>query len=259
MDIQTDDLGPSAADALERDPVCLLVEDEDELRRGYEKHLEKAGFTVRSVDTIAAARGLLASPERVFDVAILDFGLPDGSSLQLVTELLERTPLCKSLVVTGVAGTAEAHELVRAGAHTFLEKPVSPGTLISSVVATLYATLRWRQRVGHAEVPTREPPGDLEHREWTDAEPPMLQLDPLKVLARLRYIGGLSARETVVAYRLLWGDTDRQIGAFIGCAERTAKRHVSRVLAKIGAPARSGVLGALMRDAGYDDESQRRR
>jgi DNA-binding NarL/FixJ family response regulator len=235
---------------LEEEPRILVVDDEALVRSVYMKTLERAGFRALPVGTVAAARELIDDATQQFDAAVLDFDLGDGTAFDLVGKLLERKPLCKSLVITGVAGPHEAQRLVQLGAHGFIAKPLGPEALVAGVINTVYATLQWRHgtnQITRAKTPTTI---DLT---VTEAPGP-LGLDPAVVLARLRRIGGLSPLQTMAAYRLMWGDTDREIAGFLDCAQRTAKRHVAAVLRRTGAKSRAGLLGVLLRDSGFDDD-----
>ncbi len=230
------------------EPRVLVVEDNDALRQGYERQLVRAGYRVVAVGRISEARAHIADRNESFEAAVLDYALPDGDALELISALLQREPLCKSLVVTGVGGHGEARTAVRKGAHAFLEKPVKPAALVAGVMGTVYATLAWRKIAQQGAKDTEEL---RDATEWGGPQAPTpLALEPDELMARLRYIAGLTPTETLVAYRLLWGDSDRQIAELLGYAERTAKRHVGHVLRKTGAKTRSGLLGVLLRDAG---------
>jgi DNA-binding NarL/FixJ family response regulator len=220
----------------------LVVEDDRRIQRSFSQRLERAHFDVTVASTIAEARGLLDQDGAIFEVAVLDFDLPDGDSFELVTALLERKPLCRSLVVTGRAREAEAHKYMQLGAQGFLSKPIVPGELVKAVIQTAFATLEWRHRTG-------QPLG----QQGGLAEPPVIPLDLGAIMNRLTHIADLSPVQTTVAYRMLWGDSDREIAQMLGCAERTAKRHVGQILKKTGARTRSGLLAVLLRDAGIDD------
>jgi DNA-binding NarL/FixJ family response regulator len=220
----------------------LLVEDDRRIARSFAECLERAHFEVSNASTVAAARRAIDDPRMSFEAAVLDFDLPDGDSFELVTSLLERKPLCRSLVVTGRAREAEAQRYLQLGAHAFLPKPIGPGDLVKAVIHTALATLDWRRRLG-------QPQGS----DGLLAEPPVVPLDLGGLMNRLTHIADLSPVQTTVAYRMLWGDSDREIAQMLGCAERTAKRHVSEILKKTGSRTRAGLLAVIMRDAGIDD------
>lgn len=224
----------------------LLVEDDATILRSFAGRLERAQFQVTIASTVAEARGVIEDQARVFDAAILDFDLPDGDTFDLVTRLLDREPLCRSVVVTGLGREAEARRYMQLGAHAFLRKPVRPSDLVTVVTNTAFATLDWRRRTGQALAITRAQRSD-------QPEPPPVPLDLIAVIDRLTHIAALSPLQTMVAYRMLWGDSDREIAQMLGCAERTAKRHVGQILKKTGARTRSGLLSVLLRDAGVED------
>ena len=238
---------------LEEEPRILVVDDEALVRTVYNKTLERAGFRALPVGSVADARALIDDGTQQFDAAVLDFDIGDGTAFDLVGALLERKPLVKSLVITGVAGPNEAQRLVQLGAHGFVAKPLGPEALVAGVINTVYATLQWRHGTNQITRTEQRAAIDLS---VTEAPGP-LPLDPAVVLARLRRIGGLSPLQTMAAYRLMWGDTDREIAEFLGCAPRTAKRHVSAVLRRTGAKSRAGLLGVLLRDSGYEDDPPR--
>jgi DNA-binding NarL/FixJ family response regulator len=223
----------------------LLVEDDHRIQRSFTSRLERAHFDVSVASTIAEAHAALHDDASIFEAAVLDFDLPDGDSFELVTSLLERKPLCRSLVVTGRAREADAQRYMQLGAHSFLPKPLNPGDLVRAVIHTALATLEWRRRTGQPLAIVAEQ-NDL-------AEPPAIPLDLGAIMNRLTHIADLSPVQTTVAYRMLWGDSDREIAQMLGCAERTAKRHVGQILRKSGARTRAGLLAVLLRDAGIDD------
>src|SRR5437016_6267568 len=66
----------------------LIVDDDLAVRRLVSSRLEQQGVSVRSAATKAAAFAELQ--HNVFDVAILDLKLPDGSGLDVLRTLRER-------------------------------------------------------------------------------------------------------------------------------------------------------------------------
>ena len=70
---------------MEATPLHLLVlEDDPMVRRGLSRALRVAGHDVVAVETCGNVRAL----EDGFDVAILDLELPDGSGVEVASELL---------------------------------------------------------------------------------------------------------------------------------------------------------------------------
>ncbi len=87
-------------------------------------------YTVSEADSIASAQKVLKRDE--FDLIMLDLTLPDGNSLELVKEF---GPLYKNriIILTGTASIAMAVQAMKYGVFEFLEKPVNPERLLSTL------------------------------------------------------------------------------------------------------------------------------
>lgn len=217
----------------------LVVEDDAAIAGLYEAVLADAGYEVSLAQSVGSARSALGAPAVVYDAALLDHRLPDGTAMDLIGTLLEREPLCKSLVVTGGGSEQIAVRTAGAGAAGFLRKPVQPEELTQATARTVAETRRWRAIVGQS--------GET----GVGAHPVAFDIDG--ALARLREIGHLTPSQTMTAAYLLLGYTDKEVADRLGCAERTAKHHVSQVLARTRASGRAGLLRVLLEDAGTRD------
>jgi DNA-binding NtrC family response regulator len=98
----------------------LVVEDDPMLRKREAAILERRGADVTAVDTLAAARELLASVS--YDIAVLDVNLPDGLGTDLLRERLFSAGT-GVIVVTAHGGVTGAVEAMRLGAADYLVKP----------------------------------------------------------------------------------------------------------------------------------------
>jgi len=222
----------------------LLVEDYEPLRLSYARTFKEAGYDVIDAGTLADARALIADG-RDLHAALLDYRLPDGTATSLVQELLDRRPLCRSAVVTGAIDDETAMESARCGAHAYVHKPETFPNLIATLASTIASTLEWRRTLAQ-EAPSGETPG-------TPNLPVPVGMDTKRAMARLAHIAGLSHFETLVAWRLLWGDSNKRIAQLLGCTDRTSKYHVAAVLARTGAKNRNALLKVLLVDAGIED------
>jgi signal transduction histidine kinase len=112
----------------------LIVDDEYGVRSGIRTILEMEGYDVAEAGDGAAA--LRALDEREFDVALLDYRLPDTDGLSLLQAMKQRG--CEALVcmITAYANIDTAIAATRQGVDFFLPKPFSPDDL-EGVVATL--------------------------------------------------------------------------------------------------------------------------
>jgi len=229
----------------------LLVEDYEPLRRTYERTFLESGYEVAAADSIATARAAYADPAIDFHAAVLDYRLPDGNAAVIVKELLDRNPLCRSAVVTGAVDDETAMESARCGAHAYVRKPETFPNLLAALAGTVTSTLDWRRALGQAANTGEPAPA-------ANAVPHAVGLDMRAAMARMAHIANLSHIETLVAWRLLWGDSNKRIAQLLGCSERTAKYHVAAVLAGTKAPTRGALLGVLLRDAGVEDPWENR-
>jgi len=113
--------GISTSMAIRKNKV-LLVEDEPNTRLSVRRYLEGVGFEVTDVENCAGA--VTAVQEDVFDVALVDFKLPDGDGLLLLPKLREAAPEMAVVILTGHATIDLAIRAIKEGAENFLAKPV---------------------------------------------------------------------------------------------------------------------------------------
>lgn len=106
----------------------LLVEDDQKVRQIFARYLSANGFLVEETETFAAA---LESFEAIRpDAAVLDFKLPDGTSLDLVPKFKELEPSIPIIVLTGFGSMELGVKLIKAGAEQCLAKPIEPPALL---------------------------------------------------------------------------------------------------------------------------------
>jgi len=128
----------------------LIVDDEYGVRSGIRTILEMDGYNVEEAGDGASALAQLE--RRDFDVALLDYRLPDIDGLSLLQSMRERG--CESMVcmITAYANIDTAVAATRQGVDFFLPKPFTPDDLLG-VVETL---LRHRRARHDAERLRRE-------------------------------------------------------------------------------------------------------
>ncbi len=103
-------------------PRVLLVDDEPNILKSLSGALSRDGYEVLTADTLESARAHMGT---AFDVALLDVLLPDGSGMDLLSELVALQPHCVSIMISGHAQLSDAVLATRRGAFDFLEKPLS--------------------------------------------------------------------------------------------------------------------------------------
>jgi DNA-binding NtrC family response regulator len=117
-------------------PASLLfVEDDPLIRRSLASSLRAAGHRVREADGVQAARPLLGTD--TYDVAIVDYRLPDGTGFDVMAALEERQAGIPVVMLTAHASVDLAVEAMRRGAFTYVAKPVDPEQLEAHIQKAL--------------------------------------------------------------------------------------------------------------------------
>ncbi|MHC5538277.1 ATP-binding response regulator, partial [Singulisphaera rosea] len=111
---------PDSADIARR--KILLVEDEPATLRLLAKLLRGLGHEVTAAETIAAA--LEAEAEGDFDLIISDIGLPDGSGLRLMQQVIARRGPVSAIALTGYGMEEDIRQSRDAGFLAHMTKPI---------------------------------------------------------------------------------------------------------------------------------------
>ncbi len=104
-------------------PAILLVDDEPATQFGFCRYLNKAGYEIRAVSSLAEAREVIFA--RHYDAVLLDLHLPDGNGMDWVPELRQSHLDTFIVIITGHGDIPSAVEAIRRGADQFLTKPVN--------------------------------------------------------------------------------------------------------------------------------------
>lgn len=108
----------------------LYVDDHDDSAEMLKLVLADVDYEVESARTVKQALEMASRIE--FDLYVVDKRLPDGSGLELLTQLNKLTPGIPSIVYTGDVYEVHREEAMAAGAHAFVCKP-DIETLIKTV------------------------------------------------------------------------------------------------------------------------------
>jgi DNA-binding NtrC family response regulator len=106
----------------------LLVEDDPAVRRGVREYLLASGFEISEADTCAMAQ-IQFQTVRI-DMAIVDYHLPDGNALHVITAFKGIDRDVPVIVLTGHGSIDLAVRTIQAGAEQFLTKPVDLASLL---------------------------------------------------------------------------------------------------------------------------------
>ncbi len=115
------------------DPICtiLIVDDHEPSRKAMRHAINTWGYSALTAATYAEA--LEEAEHHEFDLALIDYMLPDGNGIDLLGQLLVRKPGVPVIIITGYGDIALAVKAVKAGAYDFLTKPVKLEVLESLV------------------------------------------------------------------------------------------------------------------------------
>jgi DNA-binding NarL/FixJ family response regulator len=198
----------------------LIADDDALLRTGLAVILG----TATDLEVVAEAADGLEAVEMCLqyapDVALMDVRMPGIDGIEATRRLVTAQPDTKILILTTFQDDEYVYGALRAGASGFLLKRASPERLLDAVrtVAAGEALLDpsiTRSLISRflvAGAPTAPPPAEVREQ-----------------LLRL------TDRERQVLLLVAQGRPNAEVAELLGIAESTAKTHVKRVLAKIGA------------------------
>jgi DNA-binding NtrC family response regulator len=111
-----------AVETLERKDRVLIVEDEENARKGYEQLLQRWGYDVLGVgsaeEVLAKFAGYLP------DTLIADVELPGMNGLDLLKQLGPDLQGVPAIIITGKGSEERAVAAIEAGAFWYIEKPL---------------------------------------------------------------------------------------------------------------------------------------
>ncbi len=153
--------------------AVLIVDDEPGFSTGMAEFLRHLGHSVACVDTLAKARGALTARRPA--LLLLDLMLPDGSGLELLSELKESPPQ-RIVINTGHPGVKSFIQGLVGPGVMFLTKPVEP-----KEIAAILRSIDVESTDGS--------PKDRRHYGLLLGESPQMQT----VYTRVRQVAGLDS------------------------------------------------------------------
>jgi DNA-binding NarL/FixJ family response regulator len=195
----------------------LVVDDHSVVREGIRHVLgDRAVFNVVG-EAANGAEAIAAATELAPDVVVLDISMPGGSGLHTVSEMLERVPGVRVLMLSVHDDLEYVLESVRAGAHGYLRKDSAPAELRAAIE-------RLNAGEGYYSPPVAAQLAEAlrhGHGASTPARPPSAR----KVL---------TARERQILVHIAQGKTNREIGTTLGISTRTVEAHRDSLMRKLG-------------------------
>jgi CheY-like chemotaxis protein len=103
----------------------LMVDDHPDTNAAMQRLLTRLGYDVRTADCVQSA--LRVANDQPFDILISDVGLPDGSGMDLMRQLLANhsQPSLKGIAISGFNRDEDIQSSLEAGFSEHLAKPVN--------------------------------------------------------------------------------------------------------------------------------------
>jgi DNA-binding NtrC family response regulator len=109
----------------------LVVEDEDILRVSIGDDLKEEGFKVSLSKSPALALDL--SDKEEFNVAVVDYKLPEMNGIEFLKKLKQNQPECEVIIMTAYGTIQTAVEAMKLGAYDYITKPFPNEELIINI------------------------------------------------------------------------------------------------------------------------------
>ena len=181
-------------------PVVFLVDDDASVRTALSRALSMEGFCTRAWQS--ADEFLDEHDPETPGCLVADVAMPGRSGLELQAELATRGCIRPIVFVTAHGSIPMSVQAMRAGAITFLPKPVRLSELVQAVREAFEKDRALRDaRASRADVEAR--------------------------------LTALTPREREVLELVVAGKMNKQIAAELGAAEKTIKVHRGRVMSKM--------------------------
>lgn len=112
----------------------FIVEDDRTLGAGMAFTLEREGYQIKTMGTCREVRAALQ--EKIPDLVLLDWNLPDGDGLKLCKEIREKTDM-PILMITARDMEIDQVMCLEQGADDYISKPFSLAVLKARILALL--------------------------------------------------------------------------------------------------------------------------
>jgi DNA-binding NarL/FixJ family response regulator len=192
--------------------TAIVIDDHPLFARGIAAFLEShCNFdVVKAVSNIDDLWNYIdpANPPQMF---VLDFWLPDGASLSLLSQLKSKYPEIPILVVSADDDIAVQKKVKLAGAHGFINKQETTDIFVQAV-ASLLSGNTWF-------INSNEQPYHVN-------QPKELTITAIEL--------GLTARQGEILMMIIQGLPNKRIAQVLSLSEQTVKEHVSGILARLG-------------------------
>lgn len=202
----------------------LVVSKQSLFREGIEHLL--SGMEDMEISRIDEVSGEMPAIDTIApDVALVDIDGPADSGLTLARNIRQRSPNVGVIVLTSNPNDAQLFQALKAQAVAYISKEITADQLISTI-----------RRVAGGEHPIND---SLTNRPKV-AEQVLHQFQELSWRNEAQtFISPTTPRETEILKYIAQGYLNKQIAAELGISEQTIKNHVTSILRKLNANART--------------------
>ena len=183
---------------------ALIVDDEADIRELLVLTLGRMGLRTDTAPSLTVAREMLATV--AYDLCLTDMRLPDGSGLELISEISTRFPDTPVAMITAFGNVEAAVEALKAGAFDFVSKPLDINVLRGLVRQALELNAKRQERP------------DAGSRLLGDSEPMVALRNTIAKVARSQapvHIAGESGTGKELVARTIHAQGSRAGGPFI--------------------------------------------
>lgn len=113
----------------------LLIDDDLTFTKIVETFLVRKGYAVEARHSLRS--GIDALQEKKFDLLLLDYRLPDGNGLELISRQGDDITRIPTIVITSFNDVKTAVKTIQSGVLEYITKPVNPDELIMVIETAL--------------------------------------------------------------------------------------------------------------------------
>ena len=225
-----------------------VVEDDSRLRRTFTDILESAD-DCECVGVFATGEQAMSRiPPLAPDVIIMDVNLPDSSGVECVAALAPRLPDTQILMVTVYQDPETTFNVLAAGAHGYLVKPVMKEHLLAAIREVRGGGVPMSPTIARKVIQT------FRRREPAAAAPGKTSLSgkagaPHATAAHAADEESLAPREQQVLELLVKGYSYKEVSKELGISTSTVGTYVQRIYEKLHVSSRREMVARSRRGA----------
>jgi len=205
--------------------MVFLIGQQLLFRQGIEHSFAKSA-DIEVVGTAEVSDRVLSNIDNLPpDIALVDVDGTNGEGIALARRIKQRSPSIGTIILTSNYNESELFQTLKAQSSAYLKKEITPEQL-SEII----------RRVARGEHPINE----SVVTQPKVAEQVLRQFQELSWQSETEsLISPLTSRETEILNYIAQGYLNKQIAAALGISEQTIKNHVTSILRKLNANART--------------------